>query len=120
MPTELPRRAHDILEDALEFQLTGTADYGSHTTLATTYANTQGTAEVLSVLAPLIRPRDPALLRNAHRDSDRVQADLLAARGPSGTWQQPTRNRPRLDADLGALLEQLSVVPNLLAPRTNG
>ncbi|HEX3593390.1 MAG TPA: EfeM/EfeO family lipoprotein [Pseudonocardiaceae bacterium] len=118
-PAELPKRAHQILEDSLEFQLTGAADYGSHTALATAYANTQGTDEVLSVLAPLIQPRDPALLGRVHHDMTVVQTELLAARSPSGVWQA-AGNRPRLDADLGALLEQLSIVPNLLAPRNNG
>ena len=36
-------RTHEILENALEFQLTGHDDYGSGTTLATTLANIQGT-----------------------------------------------------------------------------
>ena len=54
-PGDLPLRTHEIMENSLEFQLTGTADYGSGTTLATAYANTQGTAEILGLLAPLLR-----------------------------------------------------------------
>jgi iron uptake system EfeUOB component EfeO/EfeM len=122
-PGDLPLRAHEILENALQFQLTGIADYGSGTALATVYANTQGTEEVLSVLAPLIRPRDASLLTSVDQDMALVQADLLASRAPDGTWTALSRidtaRRQRLDGDLGQLLEQLAVVPNLLAPRTD-
>ena len=122
-PGDLPLRAHEILENALQFQLTGIDDYGSGTTLATCYANTEGTAEVLSVLAGMIRPRDPALLAAIDRDLALVRADLLAARKPAGTWLPPravpARERQRLDGDLGELLEKLSVLPNLLYPRTS-
>jgi iron uptake system EfeUOB component EfeO/EfeM len=122
-PGDLPLRSHEILENAMQFQLTGIADYGSGTTLATVYANTQGTQEVLSVLTPLIRPRDPALLTAISRDMTVVQRDLLAAQAPDGTWTPLTglaaAARQRLDGDLGQLLEDLSVIPNLLAPRTS-
>jgi iron uptake system EfeUOB component EfeO/EfeM len=122
-PGDLPLRSHEILENALQFQLTGIADYGSGTTLATAYANTQGTAEVLRTLTGLIRPRDPALLTAIDQDLAQVQAALLAQRAPDGTWtplgELSTVARQRVDGDLGNLLEQLSVIPNLLAPRTS-
>ena len=57
-------RTHEILENALEFQLTGHDDYGSGTTLATTLANIAGTRELLSLLHPLLAP---ALCRAARR-----------------------------------------------------
>jgi Dyp-type peroxidase family len=44
-------RTHEILENALQFQLTGHDDYGSGTTLATG-ANVAGTRELLTVLRP--------------------------------------------------------------------
>ena len=44
---DLGLRTHEILENALEFQLTGHDDYGSGTTLATTAANVTGTRELL-------------------------------------------------------------------------
>jgi hypothetical protein len=50
-------RTHEILENALQFQLTGHDDYGSGTTLATTGANVAGTRELLTVLRPLLAPR---------------------------------------------------------------
>jgi high-affinity iron transporter len=113
-PGDLPLRAHEILENAMQFQLTGMADYGSGTTLATLDANTQGTAEVLSVLTPLITPRDPGLLRT-------VDADLASVRGAVVAAQKEEPGaRGRLDGELGGLLEELAEVPDLLAPRTSG
>src|SRR6202044_2453984 len=50
-------RTHEILENALQFQLTGEDDYGSGTTLATVTANIAGTEELLTVLHPLVASR---------------------------------------------------------------
>src|SRR5208282_2618098 len=50
-------RTHEILENALEFQLTGHDDYGSGTTLATVAANITGTRELLTILHPLLVTR---------------------------------------------------------------
>src|SRR5580704_946158 len=58
---DLGLRTHEILENALEFQLTGHDDYGSGTTLATTAANSTGTRELLTILHPLLVPRYPGL-----------------------------------------------------------
>jgi high-affinity iron transporter len=122
-PGDLALRTHEILENALQFQVTGIADYGSGTSLATVYANTQGTQELLGVLAPLIRPRDPRLLTAATAGLDTVQRDLTALRSPAGQWtplaQLSITRRQHLDADLGQLLETLADVPNLLYPRTD-
>lgn len=135
-PGDLPLRAHEILENALQFQLTGAADYGSGTTLATLGANVEGTSEVVSVLAPLIEPRDPALLRAIRSGLAQVTADLREPRPGAGhTTDGPGSAAPdsatstangtdslrkmRVEGDLGALLESLSSVPDLLAPRTS-
>ena len=53
-------RTHEILENALEFQLTGHDDYGSGSTLATTQANITVTLELLTVLHPLLAPSTPS------------------------------------------------------------
>jgi high-affinity iron transporter len=122
-PGDLSLRAHEILENALQFQLTGTADYGSGTTLATLDADLDGTAEVLRVLDPLIRPRDPKLQAAVGQGLSRVRADVAVTRGPGGGWtplrRLTTADRQRVDGDLGELLEQLSSIPDLLAPRTS-
>ncbi|GIH17977.1 EfeM/EfeO family lipoprotein [Rugosimonospora africana] len=139
-PGDLPLRTHEILENTLQFQVTGHDDYGSGTTLATAYANTQGTQAVLGTLTGLISARDPALLAAIDRGIATVQADLLACRvsdqsgsarlaprhdpdQSSGIWiaagALPQARRQKVDADLGALLEQLDAVPNLLHERTS-
>lgn len=122
-PGDVPLRTHEVLENALQFELTGHADYGSGTGLATTYANAQGTAELLDVLASLIQQRDPALLTTARAQLAAFQADLLSDRTASGSWipvgSLSVEQHQRVDADLGALLETLAEVPDLLYPRTS-
>ena len=78
-------RAHEILENTLQFQLTGHADYGSGTTLATTGANIDGTRELLTILHPLLAPRYAGL---PAVDSwlDRLQSLIGKERRPNGTW----------------------------------
>ena len=120
-PGDLPLRTHEILENALEFQLTGIADYGSGTTLATAYANSEGTAEILGTLAPVLRALAPAVLSAAQQGLATVQGDLLAQRAGNGHWtpagQLSGSAREKLDGDLGSLLEALSQVPGILTPR---
>jgi high-affinity iron transporter len=122
-PGDLPLRAHEILENTLQFQITAAADEGSGTSLATAYANTEGTREVLSVLAPLIDDRSPGLRSRLDAEITAVQSDLQATRDGSGAWTPApaiaAAQRRRIDADLDQLLEDLSTIPNLLAPRTN-
>lgn len=121
-PFDLPLRTHEILENALQFQVSGANDYGSGTTLATTYANTEGTLGVLSTIEPLIESRRPSLLTTIHQGITTVQADLTADQ-QSGVWiavaQLTQAQHQKLDADLGELLEHLAEVPNLLAERTS-
>jgi high-affinity iron transporter len=120
-PGDLPLRTHEVLENALQFQLTGIADYGSGTTLATIYANTQGTTELLSILSPLIERSDPQLLASA-REGLAVVQRALTADSDADAWPPVSSlssvRRQRLNADLGQLLETLSGVPALLYPRT--
>lgn len=122
-PGDLALRTHEILENALQFQATGIADYGSGTTLATIYANTQGTAELLDVLNPLIETRDPALLSAAESGIGALQQELDTLHEAGGGWIPVAglsgAQRDQLDARLGSLLETLSYVPNLLYPRTD-
>jgi len=124
---DLPLRTHEILENALQFQLTGIEDYGSGTTLSTLYANTQGTRQVLSTIRDLIQQRDPGLLTQIDAGLATVQQDLTALGAGACTASCPmpdalaaltTAQRQKLDGDLGELLESLSVVPDLLEERT--
>ena len=127
-PNDLPLRTHEILENALQFQLTGIQDYGAGTTLDTLYANTQGTQQVLSTISSLIQTRDPGLLGRINQGIGTVQTDLKnVGAGPCGTsCPMPTAlsalttaQREKVDADLSQLLETLSLVPDLLEERTS-
>lgn len=121
-PNDLPLRTHEILENTLQFQLTGIADYGSGTALATAYANVQGTRAVLSTLVGLMQTRDPAGLKSINTWLDTVSADLKATQNSDGSWTAlgdlASSTRQKLDGDLSELLEQLSVVPALLEERS--
>lgn len=127
-PNDLPLRTHEILENALQFQLTGIQDYGAGTTLDTLYANTQGTQQVLGTISSLIQSRDPGLLGRIDQGIATVQTDLKAVgAGPCGTAcpaptavsALTTAQRQKVDGDLSQLLETLSVVPDLLEERTS-
>ena len=76
---DLGLRTHEILENALQFQLTGHDDYGSGTTLATTAANITGTRELLTILHPLLVPRYPGLPA-VYAGLDKLDSLLVARR----------------------------------------
>lgn len=115
---DLTIRAHEILEDALQFDLTGHTDQGSHTGLATVRADVDGTRADLDALAPLFTTRDPGLLRLARRDLDRLAALLDGFRRADGTWapvDQLTRSRRQLlDGTVGQAVEDLATIPDVL------
>ncbi|WDV49750.1 FTR1 family protein [Streptomyces coeruleorubidus] len=118
--SDLPLRAHEILENTLQFELTGDTDQGSGTGLATADANLAGTRELLAVLRPLIATRAPHLLPTADADIARLQA-LLDAEHRDGRWTPVDRldrtAKARIDGAMGQLLEDLSPVPDLLEIR---
>lgn len=122
-PNDLPLRTHEILENTLQFQLTGISDYGSGTALATASANLHGTQVVLSTLVGLMQARDPQALKSIDTWIQTVAADLNAAHRADGSWtaldQLTAAQRQQINGDLGELLEQLSVVPNLLEERSS-
>ncbi|WP_326671501.1 iron uptake transporter permease EfeU [Streptomyces canus] len=119
-PGDLPLRAHEILENTLQFELTGDADQGSGTELATADANLTGTRELLAVLRPLLATRAPHLLPSVDADLARLQK-LLDSAHHGGNWtpvdRLDTTDRARLNGDTGQLLEDLSPVPDLLEIR---
>lgn len=119
-PLQIGLRSHEITENAVQFELTGTTDYGSHSNLATVDANLAGTRTTLGIVHPLLAPRDP---QTPAIDAALAQArsDLAALREPEGTWpalEALTRpQRERVDADLSSLAELLSSVATVLEPR---
>ncbi|GAA4629034.1 EfeM/EfeO family lipoprotein [Actinoallomurus vinaceus] len=112
-PADLPLRAHEILENTLQFQLTGEADQGSGTTLRTSEANLEGTRELVDVLRPLLRPRYPGLA-GVDAGMDRMAALL---RGRSSVDRLSQADRERLNGTVGELLERLASIATICAPR---
>ncbi|MFJ3620760.1 iron uptake transporter permease EfeU [Streptomyces iakyrus] len=118
--SDLPLRAHEILENTLQFELTGDTDQGSGTGLATADANLAGTRELLVVLKPLLTTRAPRLLPTVDADITRLQKLLDSTHHGTG-WIPVDRldrtAKARLDGATGQLLEDLSPVPDLLEVR---
>ncbi|MGW7825161.1 imelysin family protein [Streptomyces puniciscabiei] len=100
-------RAQEIVENTIEFELTGRTDEGSGSNLLTAQANLDGTAEVLGILRPLLSSR----MRLAP-----VDAALAAARGELRTLHVAPLDRisrtrhEELNARFGALVEQLAPI----------
>lgn len=115
---DLSLRTHEILENTLQFELTGETDQGSHTGLATAMANVQGTEMILGIIAPLLGKREPALVGQLQTDLGQVTNLLGAAQLPDGTWPAvqslSLTQRQRLDGAIGNYLETVSPVPDLL------
>jgi high-affinity iron transporter len=116
-PTNLPIRAHEILEDALRDHLSGLDDQGSGDAYPETYADLQVTRTVLGELAPLITARAPALLFTLRSQLNALQQALLGTQ-QHGQWAAsgsvPLTQRQQVNGAIGALLESLSSVPDLL------
>ena len=115
---DLSLRTHEILENTLQFELTGETDQGSHTGLATVEANVQGTEMILEVIAPLLEKGEPALLASLKSELDQLAALLNSYEQPDGTWtpvQSLTQTqREQIDGAIGNYLETVSPVPDLL------
>ncbi|QMU76894.1 iron permease [Streptacidiphilus sp. PB12-B1b] len=120
-PTNLPIRAHEIMEDALRDHLSGIDDEGAGAAYPQTWADVQVTRTVLGELSGPLTARAPKLLPLAEQQLDTLQSALLATR-TDGQWhtpqpapqQAPAAARQQVDAAIGALLETLDQVPDLL------
>lgn len=119
-PADIGLRAHEILENALQFQLTGHDDYGSGSTLATTLANVAGTRELLSLLRPLLVSRYPGL-PSAGSWLDRLQVLLEKQHLPNGRWVAVSAlSAPARQAIIAACdqaLEKLAPIASITEPR---
>jgi high-affinity iron transporter len=117
-PTNLPVRAHEILEDALRDHLSGMDDEGGGAAYAQTYADVQVTRAILGYLAPLIDARQPGLAATLTAELNTLDQQLLATVQPDGAWLSlgaASQNaREHVDAAIGAELESAASVPDLL------
>ncbi|HEY5398650.1 MAG TPA: FTR1 family protein [Trebonia sp.] len=117
-PIQLPLRVHEIIEDALRDHLSGIDDEGGNAAYAQTWADTQVDRVVLGDESALINDRDPGLVATAQSELAALDSALLATKTSGGRWQSLTAvspgQRQHVDAAIGALLETLAVVPDLL------
>lgn len=117
-PGDLGLRAHEILEGTLRFELTGKADQGSGTMLATAAADVDATRAVLDPLRPLLNGRMDLAGIDARLDR---AARLLRAQHRHGRWtplsRLSIRERERIDGAVGELVESLSSVATIAAVR---
>jgi hypothetical protein len=117
-PNDVPLRSHEILENTLQFELTGDTDEGSHSNLATVSANIDGTLMTLRALTPLLEQNDPALLGRARAAVSRLDRLVVGLRRPDGSWpalQSLTEEqRQQLDGTLAGTLETLAPIPTEL------
>jgi iron uptake system component EfeO len=118
-PGDIGLRAHEIVENTVQFELTGRTDYGSGTNLATARANLDGSRELLTRLRPLLKGRDFGL-GGLDAAMDRARHTLDAFRH-DGHWTPLDRltrtQREKADADLGDLAERLADVAALMDVR---
>jgi high-affinity iron transporter len=115
--TDLPLRTHEILENALQFEMTADTDEGSHTNLATVAANVEGAQGTLDALLPLLKVRNPALLAASQSGLARLEA-LIETYDQGGVWTPvqslTSTQREQLDGTISSLLETLAQIPATL------
>jgi iron uptake system component EfeO len=118
--SDLGRRAHEVIENALEFQLTGHDDYGSGTTLASTDAAITASRVLLNLLQPLIAPRYPQL-PEVYSGLSQLQSLLEKEKLQNGWWVPvsalPDATRQAIDAAAGQVLQELAPIAAITEPR---
>jgi iron uptake system component EfeO len=118
--SDLGRRAHEVIENALEFQLTSRDDYGSGTTLASADAAITASRVLLALLHPLLATRYPGLA-SVYSGLDQLQALLEKERRPNGWWVPESAlsvsARQAIDAACGQVLQELAPIAAITEPR---
>lgn len=122
-PLDVGLRTHEILEDAVRFELSGQSDEGSGTSLATVSANIDGTETLLGILTPTLTPRYPALPQ-VRAALTQLRTLIDAQRSPNGTWtpltQLSTAQREAINAAAGNAVELLAPIATITEPRAVG
>ena len=117
---DLGRRAHEVIENALQFQLSGHDDYGSGTTLASTVAAITASRVLLALLQPLLAPRYPQL-QSVYSGLNQLQSLLKKQQLPNGPWVPvaglPAASRQAIDAAAGRVLQELAPIASITEPR---
>jgi iron uptake system component EfeO len=110
---DLALRTHEVLENAMQNQLSGLDDFGSGTTLATFAAGIDATRAQLSILYPYLVTRYPQTAA-LYSSLNQLQ-HLVDAEDTSHGWTPVsglgTTQREQLDAAAGQTVELLSPIP---------
>jgi high-affinity iron transporter len=117
-PNDVALRTHEILENSLQFELTGETDEGSHTNLATVRANVDGTMMTLQAVTPLLRQRNPALVGQVTKGLAQLATLLDQYQHPDGSWvpldSLTQAQREQLDGAVSELVEHLAPIADIL------
>jgi len=120
IPLDMVLRTHEILENALQFQLSGHDDYGSGTTIATTLANITATRDLLALLHPLLVTRYPGL-PGVYSSLSRLRELLRKQHSPNGSWRPvsslPSSTRQRIESACGQAVAALAPIATIAEPR---
>jgi high-affinity iron transporter len=119
VPTDMPIRCHEILEDSLRDHLTDQSDYGSGMAYALTAGDVRGTRVLLGFLQPLFPPAVPGfgLYDQCNTALNALDAALTASKN-NGNWPVYTsltkHQRQPVNGAIGGALEVLYRVPSTL------
>ena len=121
-PVDYATRAHEILEDALRDQLSGTDAPWSGAGVLGISAGVVATTEVIKTLAPVLGAREGAL-QTVNADLAGLRSTLTSiARAHGGslptTAELTQPESERLDGAIGQALEGLAQVPGALETTT--
>jgi iron uptake system component EfeO len=110
---DLALRTHEVLEDAMQNQLSGLDNFGSGTTLATLSAGVDATRAQLNMLRPLLAGRY-SQTSALYSSLDQLQ-QLVSAEKTSHGWTPAgdlsATQKENLDAAAGQTVELLSPLP---------
>ena len=119
--SDLALRTHEVLENAMQRQLSGQDDFGSGTTLATMAAGIAATRAQLAMLHPLLATRYQNLSL-LYSWLDRLQ-QLVDAEKTSHGWTPVTSlstgQQEMLNAAAGETVQLLALVPPLFEANPN-
>jgi iron uptake system component EfeO len=113
--SDLALRTHEVLENAMQFQLSGIDNFGSGTNMATVSAGIDATRAQLAILHPLLvgRYQDLSSLYSWLERLQRLVDAAHTAAGWTPVSRLPASERELLDSAAGQTVELLAQIPPL-------